>query len=98
MKDRSTLLYYEYEGYAMTDDQLLERISLDPKVMVGKPVIKGTRLTVEFILGLLARGATADEVLEEYDGLAAEDIQACMLFATKSLESTAFMPLTSKTV
>lgn len=81
----------------MTDEQLLERISLDPKVMVGKPVIKGTRLTVEFILGLLARGATADEVLGEYDGLASEDIRACMLFATKSLESTAFMPLTSKT-
>ncbi len=43
----------------VTDRQLLKRIALDPKVMGGKPVIKGTRLTVEFILGLLAHGATA---------------------------------------
>ena len=61
--------------------------------MVGKPVIKGTRLTVEFILGLLAHGADFEEILAEYQGITAEDIQACLLFATKSLESTAFMPL-----
>jgi uncharacterized protein (DUF433 family) len=77
----------------MTDQQLLERISLDPKVMVGKPVIKGTRLTVEFILNLLAHGATVAEILDEYEGLTQEDIQACFLFATKSLENTTFMPL-----
>ena len=80
----------------MTDRELLERIALDPKVMVGKPVIKGTRLTVEFILGLLAHGATVGEILEEYEGLTPEDIQACLLFATKSLESTVFMPLTAE--
>lgn len=78
----------------MTDKQLLERIAVDPKIMVGKPVIRGTRLTVEYILNLLAHGATASEILEEYEGLKKEDIQACLLFATKSLESTAFMPLT----
>ena len=77
----------------MKDQQLLKRIALDPKVMVGKPVIKGTRLTVEYILNLLAHGATVEEILEEYDGLALEDIQACLLFATKSLESTVFGPL-----
>jgi uncharacterized protein (DUF433 family) len=75
------------------EQELLERITLDPEVMVGKPVIKGTRLTVEFILGLLAHGATAEEILAEYDGLTQEDIRACLLFAYKSLESTAFMPL-----
>jgi uncharacterized protein (DUF433 family) len=42
----------------MKDQQLLERIALDPKIMVGKPVVKGTRLTVEYILNLLALGAT----------------------------------------
>ena len=78
----------------MSDEQLLTRIEIDPKVMVGKPVIKGTRLTVEFILGLLAHGATVEEILQEYDGLTQEDIQACLLFATKSLESTTFLPLT----
>jgi uncharacterized protein (DUF433 family) len=54
----------------MRDQQLLERIILDPKVMVGKPVIRGTRLTVDFILNLLAHGATEKEILEEYKGLA----------------------------
>ena len=78
----------------MTDQQLLERIVIDPKVMVGKPVIRGTRLTVEYILNLLAHGATVKEILEEYEGLTQEDIRACLLFATKSLESTTFMPLT----
>ena len=77
----------------MKDQQLLERITLNPKVMVGKPVIKGTRLTVEYILNLLAHGATVVEILEEYNGLALEDLQACLLFATRSLEDTAFMPL-----
>ena len=77
----------------MTDQQLLERITLNPKVMTGKAVIKGTRLTVDYILGLLAHGATVEEILEEYDGLTREDIQACLLFATKSLEDTVFMPL-----
>jgi len=70
----------------MKDEQLLERITLNPKVMVGKPVIKGTRLTVEYILNLMAHGATAEEILEEYNGLSQEDIQACLLFATKSLD------------
>ena len=77
----------------MTDRQLLERITMNPQVMVGKPVIRGTRLTVEYILNLLAHGSTVTEILDEYDGLTAEDVQACLLFATKSLESTAFMPL-----
>jgi uncharacterized protein (DUF433 family) len=77
----------------MKDQELLERITVDPKVMVGKPVIRGTRLTVEFILNLLAHGATAKEILTEYNGLTQDDIQACILFATKSLESTTFMPL-----
>ena len=67
----------------MSDQMLLERIVLNPEVMVGKPVIRGTRMTVEFILGLLAHGATEQEILNEYNGLTQEDIQACLLFATK---------------
>jgi len=78
---------------AMTEQQLLERITLDPQVMLGKPVIKGTRLTVEYVLNLLAHGATVTEILEEYQGLMPEDIQACLLFATRSLANTSFMPL-----
>ena len=82
----------------MKDQDLLERITLNPKVMVGKPIIKGTRLTVEYILNLLAHGATTEEVLEEYKGLKPEDIQACFLFATRSLSDTDFMPLMVETV
>ncbi len=62
----------------MRNQQLLERIVLNPKVMIGKPVIKGTRLTVEFIINLLAHGATIEEILDEYEGLMAEDVQACL--------------------
>jgi uncharacterized protein (DUF433 family) len=82
----------------MKDAQLLKRIIINPKVMVGKPVIRDTRLTVDYILNLLAHGATVNEVLEEYEGLSQEDIQACLLFATKALENTTFMPLTKETI
>jgi uncharacterized protein (DUF433 family) len=67
----------------MKAHQLLERITVNPNVMVGKPVIAGTRLTVEFIVNLLAHGATQSEILDEYQELAPEDIQACLLFASK---------------
>ena len=77
----------------MQDEQLLEHITLNPKVMVGKAVIKGTRLTVEYILNLLAHGATVAEILAEYHGLTQENIQACLLFAARALEDTSFMPL-----
>ena len=78
----------------MKDQELLQRITLDPRIMAGKPIIHGTRLTVEYILNLLAHGATTDEILAEYEGLQREDIQACFLFATKSLGDTDFMLLT----
>lgn len=80
----------------MTDDQLLERIVLDQKVMTGKPIIKGTRLTVEYILNILGHGSSPSDILDEYQGLMLEDIQACLLFASKSLSDTAFMPLTGE--
>ena len=80
----------------MKDQELLKRI-VNPKVMAGKPIIEGTRLTVEHILNLLAHGATTEEILAEYQGLKVEDIQACFLFATKSLGDTDFMPLILET-
>ena len=72
----------------MNGNQLLERITANPRVMVGKPVIRGTRLTVEYILNLLAHGATEAEILNEYQGLTREDIQASLLFAAQALDST----------
>lgn len=78
----------------MTDKaKLLKRIVINPQIMVGKPTIAGTRLTVQHILGLLAQGMTTPEILHEYKGLTAEDIQACLFFATEALESTVFAPL-----
>jgi uncharacterized protein (DUF433 family) len=77
----------------MTDQELLSRITTNPQVMVGKPVIRGTRLTVEYILNLLAHGATESEILTEYEGVTAADIRACLLFAARSLESASFMPM-----
>lgn len=80
----------------MNEKFLLDKIVMDSRVMTGKPVIKGTRLTVEFILNLLAHGATFQEIMAEYKGLTQEDIQACILFASKALENTAFMPLAAE--
>jgi uncharacterized protein (DUF433 family) len=77
----------------MSDQQLLARISCDPKVMTGKPVIRGTRLTVDYILNLLAHGASIEEILAEYQGLTVEDIRACFLFASQSISSATFLPL-----
>ena len=77
----------------MSDQELIQRIEVNPTIMVGKPVIRGTRLTVEYILNLLAHGATSQEIVDEYSGLIPEDVQACLLFATKALGDTTFMPL-----
>ncbi len=60
--------------------------------MVGKPVIGGTRLTVEHIVNLLGHRARVEEIVAEYRGVSAADIQACMLFAARSLSDTDFMP------
>jgi len=81
----------------MTDEALLDRITLNPKVMMGKPVIKGTRLTVEFIVNLLAHGASHSEILNEYPGVTEDDINACLLFAGESLSRAEFMPLVVET-
>ena len=75
------------------NNDLLSRIEINPQIMTGKPVIRGTRLPVEYILNLLAQGATTADILEEYEGLEEVDIQACLLFATRLLEDTAFFSL-----
>jgi uncharacterized protein (DUF433 family) len=81
------MLYPGRGIHKMTDEQLLQHIVTDPKVMVGKPIIRGTRLTVDHVLNLLAHGSTIDDILQEYRGLTKEDIQACLLFASHSLAS-----------
>ena len=64
-----------------------DRIVIDPKVLVGKPVIKGTRMAVEFVVDLLARGWSFQQVLQEYDHLMEADIRACLAYASEILKS-----------
>jgi uncharacterized protein (DUF433 family) len=63
------------------------RITIDPKVLAGKPVIRGTRMSVEFILGLLANGWTIEEILENYPQLKKEDVIAALKYAAEVLKS-----------
>ena len=65
----------------MKDEKLLERITVNPEIFNGKPVIRGQRIAVEHILGMIASGASQKEILEGYPFLEAEDIQACYLYA-----------------
>jgi uncharacterized protein (DUF433 family) len=61
-----------------------ERIIVDPKILVGKPVIKGTRLAVEFIVELLAQGWAESEILRNYPSVTHEDIRACLKYAAST--------------
>lgn len=64
-----------------------QRIVVDPQILVGKPVIKGTRISVELVIDLLARGYNAEQIVQQYDHLTAEDIRACLAYASDVLSS-----------
>jgi len=68
------------------------RIALDPQVLAGKPVIRGTRLSVEFIIGLMAEGWNEADVLANYPGIGHEDIIACLAYARDTLSSEKVFP------
>ena len=70
-----------------------ERIVIDAAIMVGKPVVRGTRITVEFVIDLLAQGWTTKEILKGYPGLKAGDIQACLIYASAVLHAEKVYPL-----
>ena len=82
----------------MKKEELLSRISINSKVMLGKPLIAGTRLTVQYILTLLADGLSIPEIIQEYNELQKEDILACLLYASETLKDISFMPLEGKAV
>ena len=69
-----------------------ERIVIDPQILTGKPVIRGTRLAVEFIIDLLAQGWSEAEILRNYPGITQEDIQACLAYASNLLKSERIYP------
>jgi uncharacterized protein (DUF433 family) len=68
------------------------RIALDPNVLTGKPVIRGTRLSVEFIIGLMAEGWSETDILANYPGIVHEDIIACLAYARDALSSEKVFP------
>ncbi|MFB3891416.1 MAG: DUF433 domain-containing protein [Phycisphaerae bacterium] len=67
----------------MDEDKLISRITVNPKIFGGKPIIRGRRLAVEHVLGMLAAGSTEDEILEGYDWLEKDDIRACIAYARR---------------
>ena len=77
-----------------TDEKLLERIAVDPKIMSGKPIVKGTRITVEHLLKLLAQGLSAGEIIKEYPHLTKKDISAVLLYAAKVAGEEEIYPIT----
>jgi uncharacterized protein (DUF433 family) len=72
----------------MIETELLSRIQVNPAIFGGKPIIRGLRIAVEHILGMLAAGDTPETILQEYPLLEPEDIQACLLFAYRALNQT----------
>jgi uncharacterized protein (DUF433 family) len=70
-----------------------ERIIIDQKILTGKPVVKGTRLAVEFIVDLLAQGWSEADILRNYPGLTKDDIQACLHYASAVLHAENVYPL-----
>lgn len=70
----------------MTDQELMERVAIDPKICEGKPFIRGTPISVAVILDALAQGLSAEQIVEHYPALETEDVQAALTFATQLAE------------
>ena len=81
----------------MDENKLLERISVNPRIFGGKPIIRGRRLAVEHVLGMLAAGDTPETILEGYPWLEMEDIRACLVYARKLVSHERVEPFLMKT-
>lgn len=77
----------------MSEAKLLERITVNPQIFGGKPIIRGRRLAVEHVLGMLAAGDTIETILEGYPWLEREDIQACLAYAHRVVGHERIEPL-----
>ena len=71
------------DGSFMDEPELLKRITVNPEIFGGKPILRGRRLAVEHVLGMLAAGDTIESILESYPWLQREDIQACLVYARR---------------
>jgi uncharacterized protein (DUF433 family) len=76
----------------MTDANTTSRITVDPAILVGKPVVRGTRLSVEFLIGLMADGWTEADIVSNYPGLTHEDLAACLAYARDVLAGERVYP------
>ena len=81
----------------MSEDELLERITVDPAILRGKPIIRGRRLAVEHVLYMLAAGDSHETILAGYDWLEPEDIQACLVYASRLVGHERLEPLLDDT-
>ena len=70
-----------------------DHISIDPKILVAKPVVKGTRIAVELVVELMANGWAQQQILESYPNLTSDDIRACLAYASEVLHSERVYPL-----
>ena len=77
----------------MNEAELLKRITINPGIFGGKPIVRGRRLAVEHVLGMLAAGDTTDTLLQAYPWLEAEDIRACLLYARRVVGDERIEPL-----
>ena len=77
----------------MQEDQILKRITINPAIFAGKPIIRGRRLAVEHVLGMLAAGDDIDTLLEGYPWLEREDVLACLAYAHRLVEHERVEPL-----
>jgi uncharacterized protein (DUF433 family) len=77
----------------MTDEEDDARIIIDPAILVGKPVIRGTRIAVEFVIDLLAEGWSHEQILSNYPHLVAEDIAACLRYARSMMKRERVYPI-----
>lgn len=77
----------------MTETQLLQRITINPEIFAGKPIIRGRRLAVEHVLGMLAAGDDVQTILDGYPWLEREDVQACLVYARRLVGHERVEPL-----
>jgi uncharacterized protein (DUF433 family) len=75
---------------------LPDRIAINPEILVGKPVVRGTRLSVDFLLGLMAQGWSEAELLKSYPGLQREDLLACLAYAAELIRAERVFPAAAK--
>ena len=80
----------------MTEEELLKRITVNPEIFGGRPIIRGRRIAVEHVMGMLAAGDTVEDLLEGYEWLEREDIQACMAYVSRVVSHEYFSPVEVK--